>query len=437
MTNAAKTSFGIPKGWKKIPMSNLGFFIGGVSSIKREDYGFGTPFITYKNIYSHSRVNINELALMNVKAQELVKRNCIYGDIFFTASSETMDEVAISSVLLDEVENLTFNGFCKRYRLHHFNEILPEYLRYYLRSRDFRIAVYEMVTGDTRFNISQASLSQLNIIKPPLHEQKSIAHILGTLDDKIELNRQMNKTLEAMAHALFKDWFVNFAPTRAKMSNRSPYLAREVWDLFPNKLDNEGKPQGWETSTIGEEVSVFDGTTPSTKEKSYWSGNLHWATPKDLSKLHMPILLKTERKITTQGLSQINSGLLPEGAVLLSSGAPIGYLAIAMIPTAIGTRTFGMVCQNRLSNIFVWLWASANIETIKQRGNGSVFPQISKKHFCPIPLFVPPLPILSAFDSAVRPIFNRICNNERELITLIVTRDYLLPKLISGKVRTN
>ena len=80
---------------------------------------------------------------------------------------------------------------------------------------------------------------------PPLAEQDAIASILGALDDKIDLNRRMNETLEAMARAIFKDWFVDFGPTRAKMEGRAPYLAPEIWALFPDRLDDEGKPEGW------------------------------------------------------------------------------------------------------------------------------------------------------------------------------------------------
>ena len=83
-----------------------------------------------------------------------------------------------------------------------------------------------------------------------VNEQRAIAHVLGTLDDKIELNRRMNETLEALARALFKDWFVDFGPTRAKMEGRDPYLAPELWDLFPDKLDEDGKPEGWEDGKV-------------------------------------------------------------------------------------------------------------------------------------------------------------------------------------------
>ena len=152
-------------------------------------------------------------------------------------------------------------------------------------------------------------VSRMPITLPPLPEKRAIASILHKLDDKIELNRRMNETLETMARAIFKDWFVDFGPTRAKAEGRAPYLAPELWDLFPNALDDEDKPVGWTLSEIGKEVQAVGGGTPSTKEPSYWQGGEHhWATPKDLSKLTSPVLLGTDRKITDNGLDKVSSG---------------------------------------------------------------------------------------------------------------------------------
>ena len=150
--------------------------------------------------------------------------------------------------------------------------------------------------------ITGRDLSKLEIAEPSLAEQRVIAHVLGTLDDKIELNQRMNGTLEAMARALFRSWFVDYDPVRAKMAVRDTGLPKEITDLFPNRLvaSESGEiPEGWELSEIGREVNAVGGSTPSTKEPAYWvDGNQHWATPKDLSRLASPVLLNTDRKLT-------------------------------------------------------------------------------------------------------------------------------------------
>jgi type I restriction enzyme S subunit len=299
-------------------------------------------------------------------------------------------------------------------------------------AQDF-ILMRANTTVQATFNLKD--LAELPVPCPPATARMEMSAILSALDDKIELNRRMNETLEAMARAIFKDWFVDFGPTRAKIEGRAPYLAPDIWSLFPDRLDADGKPEGWETSTIGQEVDVVGGSTPSTKEPAFWDGEFSWATPKDLSSLSTPVLLKTERSITKAGLSEIGSGLLPVGTVLLSSRAPIGYLAIAQTPVAINQGFIAMVCRKRLSNVFVWLWTHANMETVHQKANGSTFQEISKANFRPIEVTIATPEILRAFDETSRPLFDRIISNEKESQTLAATRDLLLPKLMSGEVR--
>jgi type I restriction enzyme S subunit len=278
-----------------------------------------------------------------------------------------------------------------------------------------------------------------------LQTQSAIAHILGTLDDKIELLRRQNETLEAMARALFKAWFVDFAPVRAKMEGRwqrgqsLPGLPAHLYDLFPDRLvDSElGEiPEGWRHSTIGEEVTVCGGSTPSTKEPEFWEGGRHcWATPKDLSALKFPVLLDTDRKITDAGLAKISSGLLPVGTVLLSSRAPIGYLAIAEVPTAINQGFIAMKCDGALPNVFVLPWCRESMDAIVGNANGSTFPEISKSNFRPLRVVVPSDPVLTSFTRSAVSLYRQLAENERESRSLAQLRDTLLPKLISGELR--
>ena len=293
----------------------------------------------------------------------------------------------------------------------------------------------EIDDGSPIPSTTRAAVYVRDLSVPEFPEQEAIASLLAALDDKIELNRRINETLEAMARAIFKDWFVDFGPTRAKIEGRAPYLAPDVWSLFPDRLDDECEPQGWTTSTIGQEVEVVGGSTPSTKEPAFWGGDISWATPKDLSSLSTPVLLSTERQITDAGLAQIGSGLLPVGTVLLSSRAPIGYMAIAQIPVAVNQGFIAMICKKRLSNAFVWLWTQANMETVHQNANGSTFQEISKSNFRPIEVTVATPELLRAFDETARTLLDRIVANEMENRTLAATRDFLLPKLMSGEVR--
>lgn len=299
-------------------------------------------------------------------------------------------------------------------------------------------AIGQMTGTSGRQRVPTDSLDHLDVPIPPLSEQRAIAHILGTLDDKIELNRRMSETLEAMARALFKSWFVDFDPVRAKAEGRDPGLPQSLADLFPSRLVDSALgeiPEGWEVKEISDLADVAGGSTPSTKEPSYWDGPHHWATPKDLSALTFPVLLDTERQITDEGLRKISSGLLPVGTVLLSSRAPIGYLAIAEIPVAINQGFIAMRPKKDVSNLFLLLWAREAHDVILGNANGSTFLEISKKNFRPIPVIAPPACAMEAFDDVARTLYDRIVSNERESRNLAALRDILLPKLISGELR--
>ena len=315
--------------------------------------------------------------------------------------------------------------------------LYPRYLYIFVRSAIFLAQVLALRTGSAQPQLPIRDMKRIKIPLPPLPIQHAIAHILGSLDDKIELNRRMNETLEAMARALFKDWFVEFGPVRAKMEGRQPPgLSAEVAALFPDALDTEGKPVGWRKSQIGDEVTVVGGSTPSTKDLVFWNGGTHyWTTPKDLSSLSSPILLYTERQITDAGLSQISSGLLPVGTVLLSSRAPIGYMAIAEIPTAINQGFIAMKCNQSLPNLFVLFWCKERMDLILGNANGSTFQEISKSNFRPIPVIVPSQNILDVFLETATPLFRQIVENLKESRTLAALRDLLLPKLLSGELR--
>lgn len=265
--------------------------------------------------------------------------------------------------------------------------------------------------------------------------QDTIADVLGALDDKIQLNRRMNETLEASARALFRDWFVDFGPTRAKAEGRPAYLAPDLWSLFPDRFGTDGVPQRWEWSTIGAEVEAVGGSTPSTKNPELWDGEIAWTTPKDLSNLDSPILTTTARTITEAGLRTISSGLLPAGTVLMSSRAPVGYLAVTQLPLAVNQGYIAMKCDGRIKNWNAHLWAQENMDAILCNANGSTFQEISKKNFRPLPILVADDATLAAFDRLIGPMFERITANVLESRTLAETRDALLPKLMSGEIR--
>lgn len=315
---------------------------------------------------------------------------------------------------------------------------------------DFRYLFYQLIharpllkrlaTGAAQQNLSGQLVRSLRLPFAPLSEQRTIAHILGSLDDKIELNRRMSKTLESIAQAIFKSWFIDFDPVKAKMDGREPYgLRPEIADLFPSRLVESELgpiPEGWTVCPISDLAEVRGGSTPSTKKAEYWDGGtIPFATPKDLAPLSSPILLSTNRWITEAGLATISSGLLPKDTILLSSRAPIGYRALAKVPVAVNQGFIALLCRNTASVHYVLHWIRNNMAMIEAAANGTTFLEISKRSFRPIPCLTPPDDLLRAFDSIVRPLYDGITLRLEENRTLKELRDTLLPKLISGEIR--
>ncbi|GGE76023.1 hypothetical protein GCM10011533_30510 [Streptosporangium jomthongense] len=321
--------------------------------------------------------------------------------------------------------------------------------------------------------LNQGTLNSISCEVPrALTERVRIGELLASFDKKQGLNHQINQTLEQMAQAIFKSWFVDFEPVKAKIaaleaggSEEDALLAamqaisgkgeaeltrlqaeqpeqyaelRATAELFPSAMqDSElGEiPEGWRVSHIGDEVTVVGGGTPSTKNPDFWeSGEINWTSPKDLSNLSDKVLVKTERKVTEAGLAKISSGLLPVDTVLMSSRAPVGYLALAKIPVAVNQGYIAMKCEKALSPEFVIQWCAAHMDEIKSRASGTTFAEISKKNFKIIPLVMPQESLISAYSKQVSSLYEAIENNVRESDTLATLRDSLLPKLLSGEL---
>jgi len=278
----------------------------------------------------------------------------------------------------------------------------PRFL-YYALLND-RLLLRSLANGAAQQNLNVGIINTFPILAPPLSEQRAIAEVLGALDDKIEANRRQ---VQCLLNLIRADWHLRFC---------------------------EGKDQ-WPELPIGEVCGVVGGSTPRTTVQEYWDGNIAWATPKDLSRLSSPPLLDTERRITELGLRQISSGLLPRGTVLLSSRAPIGYLAIAELPVAVNQGFIALVPSERLPGLYLWQWLANNLDEITTRANGTTFLEVSKANFRPMPVPIPPEEELAVWFKVAEPMYQLIVTKEVENGKLIEVRDTLLPKLLSGELR--
>lgn len=290
-------------------------------------------------------------------------------------------------------------------------------------------------TGVARFQYTQFAETHPFLL-PDLPEQRAIASILVVLDDKIELNRRMNETLEAMARAIFKDWFVDFGPTRAKMEGRTPYLAPEIWSLFPDRLDGEGKPEGWQRISLREAADVSSGGTPTKNNMAYWNGSIPWISPKVMTGLHVS---DSDQRVTPAAVGN-GTRLAPAGSVLLMvrgmglhQGVRVSQARNdvafnqdikALVPRRISAAhlLFGML--DATPYLFSKVEASGH-------GTGTLPTDIVETV-----QFVSPRAV--AYNELVVPLDllnEKIALNNQEAETLAATRDLLLPKLMSGEIR--
>ena len=193
--------------WKKVRLGDLGYTFTGLSGKTKEDFGNGKRYIQYKQIFDSSKIVIENCGYVNVSENE--NQNSVkYGDIFFTISSETPDEIGMSSVLLEDVKNVYLNSFCFGFRLNSFKELLPEFARFLFRSKVVRNEIKKLAQGSTRYNMSKTELLKLEILLPSIKEQKEISAFLSSLDQKIQTEKTILEQLEMQKKYLLQQMFV-------------------------------------------------------------------------------------------------------------------------------------------------------------------------------------------------------------------------------------
>ena len=298
------------------------------------------------------------------------------------------------------------------------------YLLRYLKPNFVEIARNKQTTG--LGHVTKRDLAHMEVAYPSAAEQRRIAHILGTLDDKIELNRRMNETLEAMAQAIFKDWFVDFGPVRAKIEGRRPYLPAEIWDLFPAALDDENIPDGWRVGTVGECFRLTMGQSPPGR--TYNDNGV--GLPFFQGRTDFGYRYPKSRKYCSEPIR-----IAECDDTLVSVRAPVGDINMALEKCCLG-RGVSSLRHRSGARSFTYYSAWAIQRELRQyEHSGTVFGAINRKNFEALNVLDPIPEIVPIFERRVGPLDDRIRRNVFETHTLAILRDMLLPKLVSGEWR--
>jgi type I restriction enzyme S subunit len=316
----------------------------------------------------------------------------------------------------------------KKERLH------GQFLYYALRSGGVRQDLQSRATGTTVQGIRQSQLRLVRIPVPPLPEQRAIADMLGVLDDKIDLNRRMNETLEAMARALFKSWFVDFDPVRAKAEGRDTGLPPDLAALFPDRFaDSElGEiPSGWRPGTL---------TNLGLLNPETWSARTR---PRQLRYVDLSNT-KRGRIETTQCFdreaapSRAQRVLRPGDTIVGTVRPGNGSYALVFEEGLTGSTGFAAIRPRSAESreaLYLAATAPENIDRLAHLADGAAYPAVRPEVVLTTPVAIPPASVLSRFSVLVAPLLGRFAASEQESHTLAALRDALLPKLLSGEVR--
>lgn len=402
----------------------INFYSGGTPSKARSDYwGGGIPWVSAKDMKSFfledSEDHITEVGLAN--GTKLAPAGSV---LLLTRGMTLLNNVPICVLQ----RPMAFNQDIKAVRPK--AGICQEFVPYLLLGNKENLLNLVDLAGHGTGRLNSNDLKTLSILLPPLPEQKAIARILSALDDKIELNRRMNETLEAMARAIFKDWFVDFGPTRAKQEGRAAYLPEHLWSLFPGAIDGDtGLPQGWQQKALDEVANFLNGLA------------LQKYSP-----------LKNEEPLPVIKIAELRSGIT-EKSGRASRKIPEKYIVqdgdflfswSGSLVAKFWTEGEGALNQHLFkvtsADYPVWFftqWTYHHLEDFQRiaAAKATTMGHIQRGHLTAAKVICPKLNLMNSMSDFMTPLVEKTIENSLESRTLADLRDRLLPKLMSGEIR--
>ncbi|QED46001.1 restriction endonuclease subunit S [Cytobacillus dafuensis] len=388
----------------------------------------GIPFYRSKEIIQKANQEnistelfISEQQFLSIKARYGVP---IEGDILLTSVGTLGIPYLVdaSDKFYFKDGNLTwFSNFDKK--------LNNKFLYYWFTSNVGKSEIDRITIGSTQKALTMVNLKKIMISIPPLNIQNTIVHTLESISRKLTNNLSIIRNLEEVSQTIFKRWFIDFEYPNEE---GQPYKSSGA-----KMVDSElGEiPEGWQLGTIGDIGSIIGGGTPSKKEESYYTENgISWITPKDLSNNKSKFIYRGAIDITELGLAKGSAKLMPEGSVLFSSRAPIGYIAFAGKEVTTNQGFKSVVCDKGYSNYFIYFVLHQMLPTIEANAGGSTFKEISGQGLKSIAIVLPPVNLVREYTNVVKAFFEQIKSTEFENFNLINIRNSLLPKLLSGEI---
>lgn len=375
------------------------------SQLHKKDYvQVGTPIVTVEHLGKKAFTKRNLPCVSNDDKERLSKYILQEGDIVFSR----VGSVDRCSYVSHDYDGWLFSGRCLRVRP--LMEIDPQYLYYFFTLESTKQFVRGIATGATMPSINTKFMGEIPIVYPKIDVQRKIASIFNLIDDKIELNRNINENLEQQAQALYHSWFINY-------------------EHFGGM-----KPNDWKDGTIDElGAEIICGKTPSTKKTEYYGGNTPFITIPDMHGCVYNV--STERYLSSAGVASQPKKCLPPNTVCVSCIGTAGLVTLVSEESQSNQQINSIVPQEGISAYYIYLLMKTLSETINKFGqSGSTIVNLNKTQFGKIQVMIPSKDVMQEFDFLCKPIFETIHSNQKENVKLSKLRDTLLPKLMSGEL---
>jgi type I restriction enzyme, S subunit len=411
----------IPVDWNIKKIENVYEIKSGLSK-PREEFGFGYPFLSFTEIFHNFSLPEQLQSLVNSTDNERKTCSIERGDVFLTRTSETWDQLGMSSVALKDYKNATFNGFAKRLRPLDKKEILPEFAIYLFRSNLIQNQFLKYNSLTTRASLNATAINEVSIVIPPIQEQKEISDILLKIDHRIKNLKNQNKILEKISKSIFKSWFVDFDGVT------------EFEDSELGKI-----PKGWKLLPLGNLCKIQPGY--AFKSKDFSKTGVKIIKIRNIPKLHSMIDLSIGDFISEKIFDDVDKKFhLQSGDLLIAmTGAELGKVGI--IPKTSAKLLLNQRVGKIISKHSFLIYFFMNEYLIQNHfltfsAGSSAQGNISDKD---IENTLIPLPsnsnIIDNFTNENFIIFKIILNNHELIRQLFSLRDFLLEKLISGQIR--
>ena len=394
------------------------------SQLHNEDYvSEGTPIVTVEHLGSR-KFTIQNLPKVSEKDRlRLSKYTMSIGDIIFSR----VGSVDRCSYVDLESNGWMFSGRCLRIHVLNQDEVNTLFLYYYFCIQEIKQHLRNIAVGATMPSLNTKLLNNINIRIPSKKCQDTIAKILGSIDDKIELNNRINTNLEEQAQALFRRWFVDFEfPNDEGLpykSNGGKFVESEHGAI----------PEGWISGKFTDIINIQGGGTPQTKNSKFWNGYIPFFTPKDVP--NVCFTLFTEKQITEEGLKNCNSKFYPKYTVFITARGTVGKVVIAGQNMAMNQSCYALVGKDDNIQYFVYYYTKELIYLLRNKASGAVFDAITTRDFDSDNVVIPPKGIIKKFQNNIEPLMALILNNCKENQGLVQLRDTILPRLMNNQIK--